>query len=160
MSSTSTPIPAHLFAAALPALPLSSLHAKAAEIRNAIFHLRRSNAQLRPHADLGDRDCQTAIAENEDVLCRMEERVGLLKGEVEGRGYLWDGGGGVRFEEGRVGGAVGEVEGVNGNGEGRELVDGRAGAGAGEERGGRLGDEELARRLRERMEEDGDGVHL
>lgn len=94
------------------------------------------------------------------MLCRMEERVGLLKGEVEGRGYLWDGGGGVRFEEGRVGGAVGEVEGVNGNGEGRELVDGRAGAGAGEERGGRLGDEELARRLRERMEEDGDGVHL
>lgn len=80
------------------------------------------------------------------VICRMEERVGMLRGEVEGRGYLWAGGGGVGGgEEGR--------EGANGDG-GR-----RRPAGA----GGRLGDEELARRLRERMgeeEEEGDGVHL
>jgi len=146
MSSTSTPIPPHLFAAALPALPLSSLHAKAFELRNSISHLQRSNTQLRPLADAGDRECQLAIAENEEVMRRMEERVGMLRGEVEGRGYLWDGGAGVGREE----------HGEGGGREGVERVDGRAGT------GGRLGDEELARRLRERMEEEeeGDGVHL
>ena len=77
---------------------------------------------------------------------RMEERVGMLRGEVEGRGYLWDGGAGVGREE----------HGEGGGREGVERVDGRAGAGE------RLGDEELARMLRERMEEEGegDGVHL
>lgn len=50
MSSESQPIAPARFAAALPSLPLSNLHAKAAELHNSIAHLQSSNAQLAPFA--------------------------------------------------------------------------------------------------------------
>lgn len=50
MSSNSQPITPARFAAALPSLPLSNLHAKAAEIHNSLAHLQSSNAQLAPFA--------------------------------------------------------------------------------------------------------------
>ncbi|MCJ1358316.1 MAG: hypothetical protein MMC33_008315 [Icmadophila ericetorum] len=92
MASYSTPISAARFATALPALPLSSLHAKGAEIRNSIAHLQASNEQLKEFMDQGDRECKEVITENEEVVRRMQERLGLLKVEVERRGHVWDGG--------------------------------------------------------------------
>jgi hypothetical protein len=96
MSSQTLPISPAAFAAALSSLPLSTLHLKAAELRNSIAHLDYSNEQLRPFADgtepglsAPDRDCVEAIRENEKVVERMVERLGLLKQEVEGRGGLW-----------------------------------------------------------------------
>ncbi len=160
MSSSSQPIPPHRFAEAIKELPLSNLHSKAAEIRNSISHLEASNQQLKSYADDGDSDCAEAIQENLSVIQRMEERIGLLKVEVEGRGFRWgedeenvDDGGTItngighneRFET-RVQVSVGNRQGIGG--------------------GGSLGDEELARRLREQMgeyddeEEMEEGVHL
>lgn len=89
MSATATPIPPARFAAALRDLPLSSLHAKAAELRNSIAHLLSSNEELKPFAEAGDKDCAEAIMENEEVIRRMEERISLLRIEVEGRGMKW-----------------------------------------------------------------------
>lgn len=89
MSATANPILPERFAAALTELPLGSLHAKAAELRNSIAHLQHSNEQLEPYARDGDRECAEAIRENEEVIARMEERVTLLKAEVEGRGMPW-----------------------------------------------------------------------
>lgn len=155
MSSTSTPIPVHRFAEAITDLPLSNLHFKAAEIRNAIAHLESSNQELRRFADEGDQDCADAMKENRDVIERMKERVLLLRTEVERRGYYW-----------------GEDEVGEANGNGAEIRDAEeeAAFGADESRdgarlaGGRIGDEELARRSREQIEEDrqegNDGVHL
>jgi len=96
MSSTTSPISPAAFASALKELPLSALHLKAAELRNSIAHLDYSNEQLRPFA-LGtepgltapDDDCLDAIKENEVVIARMEERIRLLKKEVEDRGQVW-----------------------------------------------------------------------
>ncbi|MCJ1300845.1 hypothetical protein MMC08_003644 [Hypocenomyce scalaris] len=159
MSSTAAPIPLDRFAEAITALPLSNLHFKAAEIRNSIAHLESSNSQLQPFAEEGDQDCKDAIAENEEVIGRMKERIECLKREVEGRGFVWG------EEEGKEG--VEGAENVNGaaaDGHG-EVEQGQVNgerAGDTERRGGTLGDEELARRLRERIEEDGEenGVHL
>jgi hypothetical protein len=132
MSSATTPISPARFAAALKDLPLSTLHLKAAELRNSIAHLDYSNEQLKPFAEgtnegnsngLPDQDCIDAIKENEVVIARMMERIELLKQEVEGRGSSWlefqskeeidgegEGGGGDRVEgEGRL---------VNGHGHG------------------------------------------
>ncbi|EKG11314.1 hypothetical protein MPH_11579 [Macrophomina phaseolina MS6] len=90
MSAESTPISPAAFAEAIKELTLPSLHAKAAELRNSIYHLRRSNVQLQPFADEGDRDCADAIKENEEVMARMEDRIELLKLEVEvNRGMPW-----------------------------------------------------------------------
>ena len=89
MSSSSQPIPPHRFAEAIKELPLSNLHSKAAEIRNSIIHLEASNQQLEPYADDGDTDCAEAIQENVSVIQRMEERIRLLKVEVEARGFKW-----------------------------------------------------------------------
>ena len=172
MSATAPPITPARFAAALPALPLSNLYAKAAELRNSIIRLEDSNAQLQSFAEEGDRECADAIRENEEVIARMEERVELLKAEVEGRGFLWDAGEKGNFPNGgkepgedvemvenneAVSGGEGGDEraavGINGVTETRTRDTGR---------GGTLGDEELMRRLRDRMEEDADdgGVHL
>ena len=160
MSSSSQPIPPHRFAEAIKELPLSNLHSKAAEIRNSISHLEASNQQLKSYADDGDRDCAEAIQENVSVIQRMEERIRLLKVEVEGRGFRW----GEDEENLDNGGAI-----TNGLGHdepsatnAQVSVGTRRGIGG----GGSLGDEELARRLREQMGEYGDeeemeeGVHL
>ncbi|MCJ1254291.1 hypothetical protein MMC24_002105 [Lignoscripta atroalba] len=164
MSSNTTPISPARFAAALPALPLSSLHAKAAELRNSVAHLEKSNEELQSFADEGDGDCAEAIEENKEVVMRMNERVELLRTEVEGRGYLWQ----EQSQEGRkdgdgdlaTGGAEADGTITERQANGHDSAD----SGDAGRRGGRLGDEELARRLMERIgsesDEEGTGVHL
>ncbi|EEH06044.1 conserved hypothetical protein [Histoplasma capsulatum G186AR] len=94
MSSSSTPITPQAFAEALKSLPLSSLYAKVSELRNSIAHLQRSNDELARYIaesspDNHDQDCEDAIRENEVVIVRMQERIDLLKVEVEERGQRW-----------------------------------------------------------------------
>ncbi|KAL2130319.1 hypothetical protein VTI74DRAFT_6645 [Chaetomium olivicolor] len=116
MSADSLPITPARFAAALPDLPLSSLHLKLLELRNSIAHLDYSNEQLRPYAEgtatatssqpppqqhhaegqtqerprgEPDQDCIDAIRENEEVIARMQERIRLVREEVERRGLSW-----------------------------------------------------------------------
>lgn len=158
MSSTSAPIPAHRFAEAIKDLPLPNLHYKAAEIRNSIEHLESSNQQLQSFADDGDSDCKEAIEENVIVIQRMEQRIQLLKQEVEGRGYKWS-----DNEQKQD-----DID-MNGNGEASPARDLASPAATATEQGtrsigGSISDEELARRLRERIGEDDDmdenGVHL
>ena len=150
MSSSAIPITRERFAEAIKELPLANLHFKAAEIRNSIAHLVSSNQQLQPLADEGDSDCIYAIQENILVIQRMEERILLLKGEVEGRGFRWG--------EGESDGHASIKEFRVASRESHESSSTRY-------LGGRLDDEELSRRLRERMEEVDDsgaqdGVHL
>lgn len=147
MSSTTTPISPTRFAAALAALPLDSLHAKAAELRNSIAHLEASNKELQSFADEGDRDCREAIEENRQVIGSMEERIELLKREVEGRGFLWEGEKEDKDGDSRM------INGEDVRTQGRADVNGSTAP----ERNRGLGDEELARRLRERMEAENDG---
>ena len=80
------PIDPARFAMALEGLPIDSIHAKAAEIRNSIAHLRSSNEQMMPFADEGDQDCKEAMFENLTVIGRMNQRIALLRAEVERRG--------------------------------------------------------------------------
>ncbi|PQE25704.1 secondary alcohol dehydrogenase protein [Rutstroemia sp. NJR-2017a BBW] len=131
MSSEALPISPARFASALKDLPMSTLHLKAAEIRNSIAHLDYSNEEMKPFAEgrapecvngEKDQDCVDAIKENELVIERMVERLNMLKAEVEERGGVWG-----EFDKP----AEGEVEGealVNGavNGESNPNV----GAGA------------------------------
>ncbi|KAF2145378.1 uncharacterized protein K452DRAFT_196351, partial [Aplosporella prunicola CBS 121167] len=81
MSAEARPITAGAFAEAIQELELGSLHAKAAELRNSIYHMQRSNAQLAPFAAEGDQDCADAITENDDVMRRYRARIELLKEE-------------------------------------------------------------------------------
>jgi hypothetical protein len=119
MSSATTPISPARFAAALKDLPLSTLHLKAAELRNSIAHLDYSNEQLKPFAEgtnegnsngQPDQDCIDAIKENEAVIARMMERIELLKQEVEGRGSSW-----LEFQS---------KEELDGEGDGGDMLDG------------------------------------
>ncbi|KAH8905130.1 hypothetical protein BR93DRAFT_929379 [Coniochaeta sp. PMI_546] len=100
--STDNPISPARFAAALKDLSLSMLHLKVLELRNSIAHLDYSNEQLRPFADgteptlssatsppQPDQDCVDAIRENEEVIRRMQERIALVRAEVEERGCSW-----------------------------------------------------------------------
>lgn len=100
--STDAPISPARFAAALKDLSLSMLHLKVLELRNSIAHLDYSNEQLRPFADgteptlsstssppQPDQDCIDAIRENEEVVRRMQERIALVRAEVEERGCSW-----------------------------------------------------------------------
>ncbi|KAL2756773.1 hypothetical protein ACRALDRAFT_2041378 [Sodiomyces alcalophilus JCM 7366] len=91
--------PAH-FAAALTELSIPTLHLKLLEIRNSISHLRSSNIQLLPFAmgtetavggepGVPDPDCADAIRENDAIIDRMNERVLLIRTEVEKRGLSW-----------------------------------------------------------------------
>lgn len=113
MSSETQPITTARFAEALEGLPASSLALKVLELRNAIAHLDYSNAELKPYAegtasviqnsdsnasggDSGtgtgnqpDQDCIDAIAENEAVIQSMQERISLIRAEVERRGLDW-----------------------------------------------------------------------
>ena len=179
MSHEARPISPARFASALEDLPLANLYSKAFEIRNSIAHLQRSNEELQAYSDDqpgGDAECLEAIRENEVVVERMRERVGLVKREVVKRGATW-------HEAGA------EVDGVSGeNGDGEEALanghihpdmDGEEGQSGevvhdGERRqvghadedglrhaGRGLDDEELRRRVLERADQnDDDGVHL
>lgn len=158
MSSTANPISPSQFQIAIQDLPVENLYTKAREIVNSIAHLRQSNKTLQDYSDsikndasldgevkteVGDRECLDAIAENEVVIRRQEERVGLLRGEVERRGGTWHDGDGP-----------GE-QGTNGN-------DVRGNSSGSRNGGGRLTDDELRRQMEERMgDENGeDGMHL
>jgi hypothetical protein len=119
MSHEALPITPARFAEALQDLSLASLHLKVLEIRNAIAHLDYSNEQLKPFAEgtapdalpnttsstatntasassdattqaqVPDQDCIDAIRENEAVIARMNERIALIRTEVESRGASW-----------------------------------------------------------------------
>jgi hypothetical protein len=82
----------HAFAEALQDLPTSTLYNKAAELRNSINHLTASNAELQKYADdhNNDADCLEAVKENDGTIKRMEERIELVKAEVERKGLRWD----------------------------------------------------------------------
>ncbi|KAK4110500.1 hypothetical protein N656DRAFT_781709 [Canariomyces notabilis] len=151
MSADARPITPAAFAAALKDLPLSSLRLKVAELRNSIAHLDYSNEQLRPFADgtatavspstsqpqpqpsqsqsqssqhqQGDQDCIDAIRENEEVIERMQERIRLVRAEVEERGFSWAE---FQSEEERKAEeeAKGEGETGRGDGEAEWLVNG------------------------------------
>lgn len=107
MSAESTPITAARFAAALNDLPISSLYAKHAELTNSVTHLESSNKQLEDFArDNDDRDCYEALLENRQVMKNFNERMELIKKEVEEiRGLPWrpQNEGEVRKEEGAIG---------------------------------------------------------
>lgn len=97
MSAEVTPITARAFAAAIEELPISTLHLKAAELRNSLAHLEYSNAQLEPFArpppgssEHPDVDCLEAIEENIGVIARYKERLEILKAEAEKRGLDWE----------------------------------------------------------------------
>ncbi|KAL9099241.1 MAG: hypothetical protein Q9163_005232 [Psora crenata] len=158
MSAAATPIPPHRFAEAIADLPLANLHDKAAEIRNSISHLEHSNEQLQQFADQGDTDCTDAIAENRVVIQRMEERISLLKEEVERRGYRW---GEDEDGEGKAeAGGNGHAEHVgSGDAEGRfaEVTEDRLPATHGSR--GPLQDDAPTRPLAEGIEEDGEEEH-
>lgn len=112
MSSDALPITPARFAEAIKDLSLSMLHLKVLELRNSIAHLDYSNEQLRPFAEgtetaldpssptagtsssatqqqQPDQDCVDAIRENEVVVERMQERIALIRAEVESRGLSW-----------------------------------------------------------------------
>ncbi|KXT18844.1 hypothetical protein AC579_3519 [Pseudocercospora musae] len=149
MSSISTPISPEMFALAIKDLPVDTLYAKASELQNSISHLLDSNAQMKDFADEGDDVCKEAIAENDVVVKRMEERLELCKVEVENRGLLWTGH--AEKEEITLNG---HAE-TNGEASGRSAPTPAA--------SGRLNDDELRRQLQVRMDEDEDeedGVHL
>jgi hypothetical protein len=136
MSSEALPINPARFAEAVKDLPLETLHLKGAEIRNSLAHLDYSNEQLKPFADgtdpscngTPDEDCKDAIRENEIVIGRMQERIALLRAEVEGRGSSW-----LEFtsaeelvENGEKGEGGREL--VNGTGQDGEGTEGRSSA--------------------------------
>jgi hypothetical protein len=210
MSSESQPITPAAFAEALKDLGLSSLHLKVLELRNSIAHLDYSNEQLRPFAEgvipidsaatatgrtttattEPDQDCIDAIRENEAVITRMQERIALVRAEVEARGASWnefrspaevrsDAESAAR-QEGRDGSAGAAANGAsstsqlpngpirgqdgpwadgtfttgrisNGNVVFDQTSGGRTGSGAGTAASRQLTDEELRRRLEERL---------
>lgn len=189
MSSETTPISPARFAEALKDLPSSSLALKVLELRNQIAHLDYSNAELEPFAEgtasaLGttganqpDQDCLDAIKENKVVIERVQHRIELIKAEVEQRGLNWQ-----EFK-GKNDDDITDAEQSNVNGEAQPPVNGTNGPNdhapaavngqhaawsdgtftTGTVRG--LGDEELMRRLQERLPElqDDDeegGIHL
>ena len=91
MSASNTPITLTRFASALSDLPIDSIYAKYAELRNNIAHMESSNKQLEDYArENDDRDCYEALLENRQVIKRFLERIEALKREVgEVRGLPW-----------------------------------------------------------------------
>ncbi|KAI5244466.1 hypothetical protein E4T43_03814 [Aureobasidium subglaciale] len=89
MSHEALPIDRVRFAEALESLPIDALHSKVAELRNNMDHLRFSNEQMVPFADDGDQDCKDAMYENLIVINRMNERIEMIRAEVEKRGMRW-----------------------------------------------------------------------
>ena len=93
MSAESQPISPTAFAEAITELPLESLHAEAAKLQNDINKLLESNAALEAEkaveTEEGVKFLDEVIVENEGVVKSKEERIGLLKVEVEKRGQVW-----------------------------------------------------------------------
>lgn len=83
------------FAEAITELPLSAVYSKVSELRNSIAHLHRSNAELRLFLEESQdteeekKELEGYILENEGVVASMNERVSLLKTELENRGQPW-----------------------------------------------------------------------
>ncbi|KAJ5226750.1 uncharacterized protein N7469_006756 [Penicillium citrinum] len=107
------------FVEALKELPLSSVYAKVSELRNSIAHLHRSNAEMRAFMESSEteeekREMEGYIRENEGVFKSMEERLGMLRNEVERRGQRW-------IEESEDGDDA-KVQGGRENGDGDEVV--------------------------------------
>lgn len=93
MSAGSQPISLTAFAEAITELPLGSLHAEAAKLQNDINKLLESNEALEAEkaveTEEGVKFLDEVIVENEGVVKSKEERIGLLKAEVEKRGQVW-----------------------------------------------------------------------
>ena len=95
MSSETLPINLNAFAEAIKELPLSAVYNKVLELRNSIAHLHRSNAELRlfllesQEPEEEKQDIRAYVTENEGVIESMNERISLLKIEMENRGQPW-----------------------------------------------------------------------
>ena len=95
MSTESLPITPGAFAEAIKELPLAVLYSKVSELTNSITHLHRSNAELRAYllescdSEEEKKELESYVKENEDVAVSMNERIALLKTEVESRGLPW-----------------------------------------------------------------------
>lgn len=148
MSTEALPITPGAFAEAIKELPIAVLYSKVSELTNSIAHLHRSNAELRAFLTESNdpeeekKELEGYIAENEDVAVSMNERITLLKTEVENRGQPWIELDELKIDKGQD--ALTDVPVTNGNGNGTDTGTGPA-AGAGQESNGR---------------EDGDGVYL
>ncbi|QIX01709.1 hypothetical protein AMS68_007226 [Peltaster fructicola] len=148
------PIDPARFAEALQDLPVDALYSKVSELANSIAHLHSSNQQMLPFAEEGDQDCKDAMFENLGVIGRMNQRIQLIKSEVQRRGLRWTEG---ELEDAAAGKEPASDM-VNGHG---QLVNGNASNGtAAPTQSGSLTDAELLRRLQEQMAGDEDGVHL
>ncbi|KAK5955849.1 hypothetical protein OHC33_003490 [Knufia fluminis] len=165
MSSETRPISPNSFATAIEDLPVENLYTKAVEINNSVAHLERSNKTLQEYSDslkddesldaetrqYGDRDCLEAIRENEVVIERQQERVRLLKAEVERRGQRW------HEAEPKA------KEASNGNSEQPVSSGNGTAAATNTPAPNRLTDDELRRQMEERLAQDGgddEGMHL
>ncbi|OTA91274.1 hypothetical protein M434DRAFT_76463 [Hypoxylon sp. CO27-5] len=175
MSAESQPIDPARFAEALKELPAENLALKVLEIRNAIAHLDYAIAELKPYAEgrppqlnegetaEPDQECIDAIAENEVVIARMQNRIEMIRAEVERRGLSWREFQGKPDEEKEEASSATDM--ANGDGEGQHPAwrDGTFQTGTISQ----LGEEEreLLRQLQSRMppEDDEDpegGMHL
>ncbi|KAJ6142641.1 hypothetical protein N7471_002094 [Penicillium samsonianum] len=150
MSTESLPITPGAFAEAIKELPLAVLYSKVSELTNSIAHLHRSNAELRAFltesndSEEDKKELEGYVAENEGVAVSMNERISLLKTEVENRGHPW-----IELDELKINkeqDVMTDVPVTNGNG-----TENGTGAGPGAEAG--AGQESNDR-------EDGDGVYL
>jgi hypothetical protein len=157
MSAEAGPISPTRFATAIKDLPVETLYAKAAELRNSIEHLVASNKQLKEFANSGDRDCAEAVRENDEVIQRMEHRILLLEFEVESnRKMKWHSderraaNGSATLQEDTVGltGTNGGASQQNANGGALSNVPITSGS---------LSDVELLRLVGERLDEDEGG---
>jgi len=171
MSQTTRPISPTAFREAIQDLAIGSLHAKAAEIQNSITHLKDSNDAMLEFPE--DPDLKEAIAENEEVMQRMKDRILMLRQEVERRGMRWVEDEGYREgdfkepgEDVVMNGTSGEQDGVNGvNGSADVSSTSTTTTTTAAAASGRLTDEQLTRLLAERMgqpeaDEEDEGIHL
>jgi vacuolar-type H+-ATPase subunit H len=87
------------------------LYAEILKLENSIKHLKRSNDELKLHADNEDEGQWTldVVKENEDVIAKQEEQIEMVKGEIIERGQTGHGDMDVQGNDKLH-------EGVNGNG--------------------------------------------
>ncbi|CAI7594447.1 unnamed protein product [Penicillium crustosum] len=141
MSTEALPITPGAFAEAIKELPIAVLYSKVSELTNSIAHLHRSNAELQSNdSEEEKKELEGYVAENEGVAVSMNERIALLKTEVENRGQPWIELDELKIDKGQD--ALTDVPMRNGNG---TEIGTEPAAGAGQESNDR---------------EDGDGVYL